>query len=764
MDTDVEAGQNATGIKQSKSDVHLQHLKTRSRAYLESHGSQIHHNGSSRNRCIDKFRNALERKMKLAGEKQEDLRANRNALETTRDAMMQQFDCDYSFSEHDPTASAKGYIRYLYRTSDDEPEWKTDEKEYFISTLLSDKKCLEDDLKRFKSNVSQDGYEWRWIHLPGNNMEWVEQTMLRVVEDFVRRRSKPESVSDSSMVQVVDHILHPRRWTARQVDRSPDMIHARSMDPLAQHFTVASKKTAPEFATFDQRSFVLFMPFLSWERSTVVAYRNIVCKEARDVARRLSSLPDEYVNIPSREAARETAKIQCCEREALLRNYLFAEKPLHLRRTLDQSYYTSLSDTKVRDEDQVAERHALRQKHWDPRERIDPCLLMVDQLWLWALERDTIITCFPRSWNHGDMDGFKGSDLFGQLRYRIERKCNDDKVEPGRVRIGKLISETCAQYLRTLSEISKCHQFMRFFDESLKQVKDEKSRIHRKISSELRNDSTDYDETFLKIDKEFRVLGEVMDITDEIVMILNVIDIQRQVLTKFEADFPRKRNEFRSAQRPKIEPGTDPGKQSPPKWEIFEKLETERKSWVALLKTANETRDEIKDLVELKQQHATIKLATDTSRQSKSILLFTLVTILFLPMSTLASIFGVNAADFGQGDVSLSRIFAYIFGTSGLVIFLTLWLAFNHTARNLLVLSLEVVLASFMVFIPSNIFDSTAQWLTTRLQVLRNRRKRKASSQKDGEQIGSNIGTGINFDELSYDGDIDDAETASNVS
>jgi hypothetical protein len=42
--------------------------------------------------------------------------------------------------------------------------------------------------------------------------------------------------------------------------------------------------------------------------------------------------------------------------QELLRRYLFKRRPVHLRRTLDQYYYSHLADTKLRDGDQVVMR------------------------------------------------------------------------------------------------------------------------------------------------------------------------------------------------------------------------------------------------------------------------------------------------------------------------------------------------------------------------------------------------------------------------
>jgi hypothetical protein len=66
--------------------------------------------------------------------------------------------------------------------------------------------------------------------------------------------------------------------------------------------------------------------------------------------------------------------------EMLLRKHLLTPRPVHIRRTLDQSYYWTLKDTKHRDCDQVVYRDT------EKKDPASPKIVMVDQLWLWVLD------------------------------------------------------------------------------------------------------------------------------------------------------------------------------------------------------------------------------------------------------------------------------------------------------------------------------------------------------------------------------------------
>jgi Mg2+ and Co2+ transporter CorA len=77
---------------------------------------------------------------------------------------------------------------------------------------------------------------------------------------------------------------------------------------------------------------------------------------------------------------------------------------------------------------------------------------------------------------------------------------------------------------------------------------------------------------------------------------------------------------------------------------------------------------QLKDLLDLKQQQASIieatyalKRADESVSQGRSIMLFTIITIIFLPLSFMTSVFGMNASDFstptGGNSMSLGKQF-----------------------------------------------------------------------------------------------------------
>jgi hypothetical protein len=130
------------------------------------------------------------------------------------------------------------------------------------------------------------------------------------------------------------------------------------------------------------------MPYLHWETLKAQEKMVDVIKEIQKDEQSESKKP---VNSTSRSGspAGDLAKLDDARDIKLLQDHLHnhsyklapsnksAPSLLHIRRTLDQSYYWTLKDTEARDKDQVVGRAT---------ENDNPRLIMVDQLWMWILD------------------------------------------------------------------------------------------------------------------------------------------------------------------------------------------------------------------------------------------------------------------------------------------------------------------------------------------------------------------------------------------
>lgn len=93
--------------------------------------------------------------------------------------------------------------------------------------------------------------------------------------------------------------------------------------------------------------------------------------------------------------------------KSLIQKYLHADPPLHPRRTLEQTNEWTLSlSWHASARDQVVHRATRPKpldfnsidpfsKEWQERVFKVPRVMMIDQMWMWILDNQTIITCFP---------------------------------------------------------------------------------------------------------------------------------------------------------------------------------------------------------------------------------------------------------------------------------------------------------------------------------------------------------------------------------
>lgn len=111
-----------------------------------------------------------------------------------------------------------------------------------------------------------------------------------------------------------------------------------------------------------------------------------------------------------------------------------------------------------------------------------------------------------------------------------------------------------------------------------------------------------------------------------------------------------------------------------------------------MLKSAQAAQRAFKELLDMKQKQANIVEAQLARRQtevaadqSRSVMIFTIFTIIFLPLSFFASVFGINAREWSGTSTNprLRTIFVYMGSISVAVIIIALLVAFNRATRRL---------------------------------------------------------------------------------
>ena len=293
---------------------------------------------------------------------------------------------------------------------------------------------------------------FRWIHLPANNMAWIETLItkhfvensasdvegFRLLEKsfaqqhagatihsrFMRPlcqrmaptfRDPPSSdLSESTAETLVDEVssvatskldITPTRDKSTPDKKSKRAGKKGGKNEKTSGATTNVRKssafgTSPHATSGDETrrldrtwtpnklplrkqerngNIVLFMPYLHYETD------KMRLQMSHAINRAVSSKEDQFQGPGA-----------CCGDEMLVQAYLQSTRNLHIRRTLDQFYYHAIT-TEERDQDQVVYRYTADKGR-------EKKVFMVDQLWLYILDKDLIITSFPQRWKQPKND------------------------------------------------------------------------------------------------------------------------------------------------------------------------------------------------------------------------------------------------------------------------------------------------------------------------------------------------------------------------
>ncbi|ROW03396.1 hypothetical protein VSDG_01204 [Cytospora chrysosperma] len=285
---------------------------------------------------------------------------------------------------------------------------------------LSKSAALQDLTAGF-SRPNPSSRKFMWIHLPFTNPLWVKDVFDKMAETQGQNFSK---------------LFNNENWVSRHVhgrhsQSQPSFVkpavHLISPDPAP---SPRPSHSSPNLGNAGNPTtcLYLYLPYLHFD-----TYRHII-KRRNIMTRRLA-------HGRARPVPKDIADLESLELR-IIWEYLGYDPPLNCRRTLDQFGYPSLKDTYARDDDQMlykltkedrpsrfnsaltmgeeesirslAERYSIGTKLLHQvieREKEvatsdseneaesalrDGNLLMVDQLWLWAIDASTLTTFFPK--------------------------------------------------------------------------------------------------------------------------------------------------------------------------------------------------------------------------------------------------------------------------------------------------------------------------------------------------------------------------------
>ncbi|TVY14162.1 hypothetical protein LARI1_G008637, partial [Lachnellula arida] len=466
-------------------------------------------------------------------------------------------------------------------------------------------------------------------------------------------------------------------------NKSPKAESQPSKKNLQRKFSQSRHPRSPAFpirkdGTHISRGNVYtFMPYLHFETKQR-------CQEMQLAIKAAESMKNSHSRHPLKARTYD---------EMLIRAHLASSTvSLHIRRTLDQSFYHNI-DTHHRDQDQVVCRYQTRDKNCS-EEDIDPKLVMVDQMWMWVLGKNLVVTAFPQRWQQPKNDPLNVLDS-------IIEDINDKTHEPVRSvhDIAMVVTSRCTGIFDRHRMGDEDYQFLDMFESSIGNATDKETILfkefneasrqasawlqHRRDPNSLtkpsqyaahlekankdREDSEDssrapiFVDKLLDIGQETDLLAETKDIRDELNMMKKVFEDQQHVLPAVEASIcDIYKDEQRSQQEVK--------KRFADQLKI---VGMHIKDIDRMDKQAQRINEGIIDMLDLKQKHANAfearfarDQATSTARQSQTIMVFTIVTIVFLPMSFIAAFFTINIQEFPNGgnNLPLAYVSKYMFG------------------------------------------------------------------------------------------------------
>ncbi|RYP04849.1 hypothetical protein DL765_010029 [Monosporascus sp. GIB2] len=411
----------------------------------------------------------------------------------------------------------------------------------------------------------------------------------------------------------------------------------------------------------------------------------------------------------------------------MLETYLHHSSPLHPRRTLDQAYYCSVKSTRSRDRDQVVYRETTPKEDtlhsWDygkngkvvwkcngsdgiPKR----CLADINNMDLYARKYTKLKTRCPKcasakrhrlNWKRQPTcprDDESTSDESDNETEDENTSNGSDKRTKGKT--GCILCGSAAiiyQQPRVLDMFSEAigrvtHNQTLAFNHMWESAE----KLRHASSAPSTADLSDLHIPLLNIAPEGMLQREIKDILDELSIMIHLVEQQRDVLRKFV------KNATTIICEPKGRELEEPELSRKKKWfetsaqELLSDVDGHLLELATLKQSATSTSEGLDQLLTLKQQQASVIQAWQSIRhgeeavkQGRAIMIFTTMTIIFLPLAFIAAIFGMNNPELDpevqeiehRAPMSLWMQLKLMFGISISIIVLVMILAFSNFAR-----------------------------------------------------------------------------------
>ncbi|KAK3332088.1 hypothetical protein B0T19DRAFT_414710 [Cercophora scortea] len=557
-----------------------------------------------------------------------------------------------------------------------------------------------------------------WIHLPFNNPLWVKEIFGKLAE---------------TQGQNFEKVFSKENWVSKHVQSRDSKSQPSYVKPSCSYIP-AEITPSPRISLANlgrtnagnsPNCLYLFLPYLHFDTyCNIIRRRDFIHRRLKHG--RASPVPEDVASLESLEMR-------------VIWQHLGFDPPLNCRRTLDQFGYPSLHDTNARDDDQMLykltkedARPQLKTRDWRPNRHSfssirasikgaysesssdedseleaeshlrDGKLLMVDQLWLWALDTTTLTTFFPKR-----ESSLKEGTLFQQadLRNSVYNELNGDLT--GRTQNALDLAAFIALHAVTVFLDKSSHpdlEIFRIFDEAIGILAERMTSNMKKFRSQTfttKADDTVFDEhdpegsniksikkrhkrELERAERENRentsALLELRDMEDELTTLQKLFDTQDTTIRVMHGIYLR----------PDLHDITTDGRRYLD--EALEHLSEYKQTTADMIKRVDTTRKDYEKMLEMAQRQAQVdevrwsRLQTElASSQNLSVMIFTTFTVVFLPLGFFTSLFGMNTAEWdGEGNVpSLGTIGAISLPCSIFLIFASLVAAYSSRIQGI---------------------------------------------------------------------------------
>ncbi|KAH0533884.1 hypothetical protein FGG08_007498 [Glutinoglossum americanum] len=585
-------------------------------------------------------------------------------------------------------------------------------------------KCTQTQRERERSSTDassvpapggfQSRYEFRWIHVPDVVESWTERILGKISEETL----DPTIINDLIAQEV---------WAKRRHGASHKASHGRFMEPSCSGLPTnpaidaAWNKPGNNWQEARQGSLILFMPYLHWDTFGSHQKRR-ACLQPLEHAGSPQVPQPQAVSAASTPATPSATPHGAKTLEHQLpETYWNDSRPIHARRSLDGFYYPNLKDLEARDKDQVLYKHTK-----DPSSGHSTAkMLMVDQLWMWVVGDHTILTFFapnrpPPQQGANINNLYKEADLYTSVYEALKRKGDGDERISSTLDMVSLLIERATTVLLSQTDhaemrITDCfreyiHSLTARQTNSLESFRNYLSTSHLADASaslaQLRSP--------LSIRDELDMVVNIRDTIDELGCLKRLFEVQTEVVRKAEGLFREAERTHRGGEKSAVRLEGVVVRVGEFEGVVDRLIEAAKRTQDSMWRLGGTQRmdahwvRQLQNLLDLKQKEANVSEARSgnlqaqaaylqaqtAQRQGKTILIFTVVTIIFLPLNFLTSLFGVNARELtGQPGMLTFRTVGLYTGTiAAAVISVCFLIAFNSVFRVYLFETCDFVL------------------------------------------------------------------------